>query len=116
MQQAPVRLQRYAAATIVAASGLAQVASLWRYRLSEGVLVTALIGSIYLLIAIGLYGRSRFTLFLAAAVCAACAGMLFLSGLPWPWPGSQLIRFASDVAVVVLCCSVLWSVRHLPSI
>jgi hypothetical protein len=116
MPSPPVRLQRYAAATIVAVSGVAQIATLWRYRLSEGVLVTALIGSVYLLIAIGLYGRSRFTLFLAAGVSAACAGMLILSGLPWPWPVAQLIRFASDVAVVVLCGRVLWSVRHLPSI
>ena len=116
MPPPPVRLQRYAAATIVAVSGVAQIATLWRYRLSEGVLLTALIGSVYLLIAIGLYGRSRFTLFLAAGVSAACAGMLILGGLPWPWPAVQLIRFASDIAVVVLCCRVLWSVRHLPSI
>lgn len=109
-----VILQRYAAATIVAISGLAQVASLWRHRLSEGVLVTALIGSVYLLIAIGLYGRSRFTLGLAVTVCGACAGMLVVSGVPWP--PAHYMRFASDIAVVVLCCRVLWSVRHLPSI
>lgn len=116
MPPPPVRLQRYAAATIVAVSGLLQVASLWRHRLSEDVLLTALIGSVYLLVAIGLYGRSRFTLFVAAGLCAACAGTLLLSGLPWPWPAAQIIRFASDLAVVVLCGRVLWSVRHLPSI
>ncbi len=116
MPPPPVRFQRYAAATIVAASGLAQVATLWRYRLSEGVLLTALIGSVYLLIAIGLYGRSRFSLFVAAGVSTACASMLFLSGLPWPWPAAQVLRFASDLVVVVLCGRVLWSVRHLPSI
>lgn len=116
MPPPPARLQRSAAATIVAASGLLQVASLWRHRLSEDVLLTALIGSIYLLIAIGLYGRSRFTLFLAAGVCAACATVLLLSGLPRPWPAPQVIRFASDILVVLLCGRVLWSVRHLPSI
>ncbi|MDO8863378.1 hypothetical protein Q6D67_16855 [Haliea sp. E1-2-M8] len=116
MPPPPVRLQRYAAATIVAVSGLLQIASLWRYRLSEDVLLTALIGSVYLLVAIGLYGRSRFTLFVAAGVSAACAGILLLSGLPWPWPAAQVLRFASDLAVVLLCGRVLWSVRHLPSI
>lgn len=116
MPPLPVRLQRYAAATIVAVSGVAQITTLWRYRLSEGVLLTALIGSVYLLIAIGLYGRSRFTLGLAAAVSAACMCMLIFSGLPWPWPAAKVLRFASDTAVVVLCCRVWWSVRHLPSI
>jgi hypothetical protein len=116
MPSPPVRLQRYAAATIVAVSGVGQIATLWRYRLSEGVLLTALIGGVYLLIAIGLYGRSRFTLFLAVGVSAACAGMLMASSAPWPWPAAQVLRFASDIAVVVLCCRVLWSVRHLPSI
>lgn len=114
MPSPPVRLQRYIAATIVAVSGVGQIATLWRYRLSEGVLLTALIGSVYLLIAIGLYGRSRFTLGLAAAVSAACMCMLIFSGLPWP--AAKVLRFASDTVVVVLCCRVWWSMRHLPSI
>ncbi|MEQ9463109.1 MAG: hypothetical protein RJQ10_05580 [Haliea sp.] len=116
MPPPPVTVQRYAAATIVATSGLFQVASLWRFRLSEGVLLTALIGSVYLLIAIGLFGRSRFTLFLAAGVCAAFPAQLLATGPPWPWPAADLLRFASDVAVVALCGRVLWSVRKLPSI
>lgn len=112
----PARFERSAAAAIVAFSGLLQVAGLWRDRLSEAVLLSAVIGSVYLFIAIGLYGRSRFTLFLAAGVCAASAALVPLSGVLWPWPAAQLIRFVSDLTVVVLCGRVLWSVRHLPSI
>ncbi len=116
MPAPPTRFQRSAAATIVAISGLSQIATLWRYRLSEDALLTALIGSVYLFIAIGLCGRSRFTLFLAAGISGSCATLLLLSGLPSPWPAAQIIRFASDLAVVLLCARVLWSVRHLPSI
>lgn len=112
MFERPLMSQRNWAALLVTCSGLWQLAGLWRYRLSEDTLLTALTGGIYLLMAIGLFGRSRFTLFLVVAVC----GLLALQGLGqgglWTWPPLSLLRSATDLLVAVLCARSLWAVRH----
>ncbi|HAN26543.1 MULTISPECIES: hypothetical protein [Haliea] len=116
MPVSSIALQRQLAASIVTVSGVLQVASLWRNRLSEDVLLTALVGSIYLLIALGLFGRSRFALFVAVATCGSSA-LLLGPDLPLAaWSSLQQLRIAGDAIVAMLCLHVLWSVRKLPSI
>ncbi len=116
MPVSSIALQRQLAASIVTVSGVLQVASLWRNRLSEDVLLTALVGSIYLLIALGLFGRSRFALFVAVATCGSSA-LLLGPELPLAtWSSLQQLRIAGDAIAAVLCLHVLWSVRKLPSI
>jgi len=116
MPVSSVTLQRQLAATTVAVSGVLQIAALWQNRLSEDLLVTAVIGSIYLLVALGLFGRSRFALVVAVATCGGSA-LLLAPDLPLAsWSPLQQLRIAGDAIVAVVCLNVLWSVRHLPSI
>lgn len=60
----PERL-RLLPALAMTLSGIGQVGALWFRELGHQSVLDALAGSIYLFIAIGLYGRSRFTLFVA---------------------------------------------------
>ena len=97
MPVSSVTLQRQLAATTVAVSGVLQIAALWHHRLSEGVLVTALIGSIYLLVALGLFGRSRFALVVAVATCGSSATASSRPDLPLAsWSPLQQLRIAGD--------------------
>lgn len=116
MLERPVKIQRYSAATLVAISGVWQITGLWRFRLSDDILLIALSGSIYLLLAIGLFGRSRFTLFMTIGICGTFAVLPMIQGLPWPWTPLQQLRTTSDLLVIILCTRVLWTVRHHPSI
>lgn len=116
MSISSVTVQRQFAAIIVTVSGVLQIAALWLNRLSEDVLLTALVGSIYLLVALGLYGRSRFGLFAAIATCSSSA-LLAAPELPLnAWSSLEQLRVAGDAIVAMLCLNVLWSVRKLPSI
>ncbi len=112
MFERPVMSERNWAALLVTASGLWQITGLWRYRLTEEVLLTALTGSIYLLMAIGLFGRSRFTLFVAVAVCGGFTLLGLGQAASWTWPPLSLLRTGSDLLATVLCARVLWTVRH----
>ncbi|PLW81011.1 hypothetical protein CWI75_17695 [Kineobactrum sediminis] len=116
MLERPVKIQRYSAAAIVTVSGVWQISGLWRFRLTDEILLMALSGSIYLLLAIGLFGRSRFTLFMTIGICGTFAILPVVQGLPWPWTPLQLLRTASDLLVVILCARALWAVRYHPSI
>lgn len=117
MKAAAIRLLRNVAATVVTVSGIALVGALWFRDLTGTALLDALIGSIYLFIGIGLYGRSRFTLFLATAVAAA--HIAFLAGstdtTEMADPMRQL-RLLADMVVILCCVWVLWQVRHDPSV
>ncbi len=102
---------RQLAAVLVAASGIWQVAGLWLNPLDEGRLLIALIGAAYLLLSIGLFGQSRFSLFLAIVVPALHLWFLrqLGEGLMTP-PG------AIDVAAMLIGARVLWALRHQPSV
>lgn len=112
MFERPVMSERNWAALLVTTSGLWQITGLWRYRLSEDTLLAALTGSIYLLMAIGLFGRSRFTLFLAIVVCGTFTLLGLGQAALWTWPPLSLLRIGSDLLVTVLCARVLWAMRH----
>lgn len=73
-----------------------------------------MIGAVYLIIGIGLFGQSRFTLFMAILIPAAAAAY-FASTYPG---ASQLYiaRLAVDGIVAVASLLVLWSVRNNPSV
>ncbi len=109
-----IYLQRQLAALLVTGSGVWQVASLWLDRLSESVLLTALCGAVYLLIGIGLFGQSRFTLFIAICVPGALLA-LTLAGQP-VWTPGLTVRAVLDLLIVLLSARVLWALRHQPSI
>ncbi len=99
---------------MVTLSGIAQVAALWHRELTEPAVIDALIGSVYLIIGIGLFGQSRFTLFMAIFIPLAAAGYC----LSLHAPDTLLIqaRIAVDGLAALASLLVLWSVRNNPSV
>jgi len=95
-------------------SGVGQIAALWLRELSPTALADGLLGTVYLVIGIGLFGHSRFSLFLGAIIpLAACAVLLYIH----PQRDQvNTLRMAADVIVALLCANVLWQVRHHPSV
>ena len=76
-------------------------------------MIDALLGAVYLIIGIGLFGQSRFTLFMAILVPGAAAW--YAAGtvtLPDP---IYTARFTVDAMVMLFSLLVLWHVRHQPS-
>jgi len=109
-----LRLLRNVAATLVTMSGAALIGALWFRELDGMALLDALAGSIYLFIGIGLYGQSRFTLFVAIAASAVSA--LYLSYVR-DAPGIlDQLRISADLIVIGCSAWVLWQVRKKPSV
>ena len=109
-----VRRLRNFAATLVTLSGIAHIAALWHRELTEAALLDALLGCVYLIIGLGLYGQSRFTLFMGIALPGAAA-VYFHSILAIDSP-VQSARLAADALVAFCCLVVLWQVRNNPSV
>ena len=109
-----VRRLRNFAAILVTLSGIALIAALWHRELTETALIDALLGSVYLIIGLGLYGRSRFTLFMGIFTPAAAAAYV-LSTFPHTDP-IYSARLAVDAVVAFCCLVVLWHVRNNPSV
>ncbi len=84
--------------------------ALWFRELSEPALLDAMLGSVYLFIGIGLFGRSRFTLFLAIGICLASIG--WLSSQTDSPDSLQQLRMLVDLAVVLCSGCVLWQLRR----
>lgn len=114
MGESFIRRLRNFAATLITVSGIGHVAALWHRDLNEVALLDALLGAVYLIIGLGLYGQSRFTLFMGIAVPAAAAAYVHLN-----FPGASLVysaRLAVDAVVVFCCIIILWQVRHNSSV
>jgi hypothetical protein len=110
MADGPGSFLRNTAATLMCVSGIGQIASLWMRELTATALVDGLWGTVYLVIGIGLFGQSRFSLFLAMVIPTAATGILFYS-VSQP-EQVYALRIAIDVVVVLLCAVVLWEMRH----
>jgi len=109
-----ISLLRNLAATLITFSGIGLIASLWLRDLTGAALADALLGAVYLIIGIGLFGQSRFTLFMAIVIPATAAGFLLHA---FPHPGQvHSARIAVDAAVIVSSVIVLWNVRNNPSV
>lgn len=105
---------RNTAAILICLSGAAQIGALWLRDLTDTALLDGLLGAVYLIIGLGLFGVARFSLFMAILVPGAAIGAL-LYAEPHPNPVYTL-RIAVDIAVILLSTIVLWRVRHHPSI
>jgi hypothetical protein len=105
---------RNLAATLLTLSGIAHIAALWLRELDGAALADALLGAVYLIIGIGLFGQSRFSLFMAIVVPAVAAALVFNA---FPDPNDiYRARIAVEAIVVLSCTVVLWSVRKNPSV
>ncbi len=109
-----VSFLRVVAATLISVSGLGLIASLWVRELTELAVVDALLGAVYLIMGIGLFGQSRFSLFVAIVIPAAVSGVLWYTMQPL----EQVYNLRITVDTVVICFSliVLWHVRNHPSV
>jgi len=105
---------RNLAATLITLSGIAHIAALWLRELNGVALADALLGSVYLIIGIGLFGQSRFSLFMAIVIPAVAAALV-LNALPDPGEIYRA-RIAADAIVILSSAVVLWSVRKNPSV
>jgi hypothetical protein len=105
---------RTLAATLMCLSGIGLIAALWLRDLTGTAVGDVLLGSVYLVIGIGLFGRSRFSLFLAIVIPAVVTGLLLYTA-----PHAERaynLRIAVDILVVLCCVIELWRVRNNPSI
>ena len=109
-----ISLLRNLAAILITFSGTGLIAALWLRDLTGTALADALLGAVYLIIGIGLFGQSRFTLFMAIVIPATAAGFL-LNALPHPGQ-VHTARIAVDAVVVLCSVIVLWNVRNNPSV
>jgi len=114
MANGPGALLRTTAASLMCLSGLGQIAALWLRELTGTALVDGLLGTVYLITGIGLFGHSRFSLFVAIVIPAVASGVLLYTA---PLPEQvYTLRIAVDAAIVLLSAIVLWQVRHHPSV
>ncbi|MEZ5503938.1 MAG: hypothetical protein R3E50_15220 [Halioglobus sp.] len=114
MAYGPGSLLRYTAATLMCLSGIGQIAALWMRDLTATALVDGLWGTVYLIISIGLFGHSRFSLFMGIVIPAAASGLLIYS-VAQP-EEVYTLRIAVDAVVALLCACVLWQTRYHPTI
>lgn len=110
----PAATLRKLAALLITLSGTCQVAALWLRELTGASVIDALLGAVYLIIGIGLFGQSRFTLFMAIVVPAASTWYV-LTRFPGLGPIYEA-RLATDSIVILCSLVVLWQVRHQPSV
>ena len=104
---------RLLAATMITLSGAGRVASLWFRELNEQAVAALLLGAVYLITGLGLFGQSRFTLFVAITLCTAVAAYTLRNiGVLLPL---QQVGLAADLITVLLCAMVVWHVRNRPS-
>jgi hypothetical protein len=116
MVEKSIQQQRNIAATLVTIIGCSHIAELWFTELSRETLLLALLGAVYLFIGIGLFGRSRFTLFLAMALPAAGIALALQLDPIESMSALVLLRITTSLMVIALSTNVLWSVRNNPSV
>ena len=107
---------RNTAATLLTLSGISHIAALWFRDIDGTALTAAGFGALYLIIGIGLYGQSRFALFMAIIIPTAGVwlalgdtGLAVLSPL-------GLSQLAIALIVVLGSAAVLFTVRHNASV
>ena len=104
---------RVIAASAVILSGMALVAVLWFRPLTDIALVEAVLGATYLILGIGLLGKSRFSLFMGIIIPGAMAATLYITiDNPDPFHSTRMVV---DSTVALTCAFLLWQLRHAPS-
>lgn len=110
------RILRNTAATLITLSGISHIAGFWFLDLSNATLFSALFGAVYIYIGLGLYGQSRFTLFLAMVVPAGGVSLLLQYTPVEAMTPLALLRIVGSTLVILFSAVVLWQVRNEPSV
>jgi hypothetical protein len=105
---------RNTAVLLMLASGVTHVAQLWFRDTDPAALLTALVGMYYLVLALGLAGRARFTVWITAASLLGEAAF----GLSlWSADAPDMLmawHILAGVTVAGLCLYVLYRTRYSP--
>ncbi len=112
----PYQLLRNCAALLLLLSGLAHIASLWFRELTMETLGGALLGTLYLFIALGLFGQSRFTLFIAILIPGLACWLQLTGDAPGNMTDLQLSGLVINTCVIGSSAYILWRVRHHSSV
>ena len=116
MAGTPTRFIRNLAAILITVSGVSHIAGLWFLDLGNKTLLSTLFGAVYLYIGLGLFGQSRFTLFLAMVIPAGGVSLL-LQYTPFETMSAlALLRIVASVLVILFSAIALWNVRNDPSV
>ncbi len=107
---------RNTAATLITACGISHIAELWFRDIDIAALAGALFGAGYLIIGIGLYGQSRFVLFLAILLPAAGVRLALKSVHIESVNLLGTAQLVSAGIVIIFSALVLYAVRNRPSI
>ncbi len=110
MRSLTTRFLRNTAATLMCSAGAAMVASLWLRELTQLAVLDALIGAVYLIAGIGLFGHSRFSLFLGIAIPLGISGAFYANTVEVL--AIDQLRYTTDAVIALLSAVVLWIVRH----
>ena len=105
-----LRTLRLTSACLLTLSGTALIAALWLRDLGEAAVLDALLGATYLIIAIGLFGQSRFSLFVAAVIPGAVA--LTVLRTAGTVHAIDQLRITADTIVAISCAWILWRMRN----
>ncbi|MDJ0878788.1 MAG: hypothetical protein QNI86_09265 [Halieaceae bacterium] len=102
---------RNTAALLMMLSGISHVAQLWYRETNAATLLTALAGMYYLLLALGLSGQSRFTLWIST-ISVSAGGVMRTGQLGTAAPDPALAwHLAMDLSVAALCLYILYRTR-----
>jgi hypothetical protein len=104
----PTKL-RNLAAIIVTLSGAGQCFSLWLLPTTAQLLATALIGAVYILLGLGLFGIGRLSPLLAVFLLPLRS---WFAVAPLPIDAWEFLRIAGDLATALLCVPVVWAGLH----
>ena len=74
-----------------------------------------LVGAVYLITGIGLFGQSRFALFFAVIACATSATLAIGGSTLAAMPSLQQASVLADGLTVLLCTLVLWQLHRQPA-
>ena len=107
-----MRRLRTFAAILISLTGAAQITALWFRELTEMAVLDAVLGATYLIIGIGLFGQSRFTLFLALVVPGVDAAWILQRTSSVALDEVQLLRLVADGLVALSAALVLASWRR----
>lgn len=106
------RKLRNLAAGLMFLSGFTHAAQLWLFDIDGPSIVGALVGAFYLIIALGLAGGSRFTLWIGIFIPAASGTAALLRYMTLGGGSLTLFHVTIDVLVIVSCAYILARTRH----
>ncbi len=100
------------AAALMLLAGVSHVAQLWLYPLDGTTMIAALFGVFYFLLALGLAGQSRFSLWVGVCIPGIGAAGGIQRYLSPAAVGMTLPNVFINLLVIALCAYILFHTRH----